>query len=82
MILSTRILGTEAAVSTANAFDGASTVRVYNNNGADVLLTITRADASTQTVTIRTGETIYIQKSPADTIAAATSCRMVAVAQG
>jgi hypothetical protein len=82
MILSLRILGTEAAVATANAFNGASTVRVYNNNGADVLLTITKADTTTQTVTIRTGETLYVQKQPADTIAAGTSCRMVGVAQG
>jgi hypothetical protein len=82
MILSTRILGTEAAIAAANDLGGASTVRVYNNNGSDVLLTITKLDATTQTVTIRTGETIYIQKQPADTITAGTSCRMVAVAQG
>lgn len=82
MILSTRILGTEAAVATANDFGGASTVRVYNNNASDVLLTVTNPDTSTNTVTLRAGETIFLQKLPASTIAAATSCRMVAVAQG
>lgn len=82
MILSVRILGTEATVSAANTFLGASAVRVYNQNGSDVLLTITKADATTQTVTIKAGETIYLQKQPADTITAATGCKMVAVAQG
>lgn len=82
MILSTRIMGTEAAVSTADNIGRASTVRVYNNNGSDVVLTVTNADTTTGTVTLKAGETIYIQKEPAATIAAATSCKMVAVAQG
>jgi seryl-tRNA(Sec) selenium transferase len=71
--------GTDAAVSTASTIGSASLVRVYNNNGAAVLLTVTTAAAATTTVTIAPGEVLYLEKAPASTITAATSCRMVSV---
>jgi|688.fasta_scaffold127138_4 hypothetical protein len=71
--------GTDAAVSTASTIGSASLVRVYNNNGTAVLLTVTTADAATTTVTIAPGEVLYLEKSPLSTITAATSCRMVSV---
>jgi seryl-tRNA(Sec) selenium transferase len=71
--------GTDAAVSTASTIGSASLVRVYNNNGAAVLLTVTTAAAATTTVTIAPGEVLYLEKAPASTITAETSCRMVSV---
>lgn len=75
-----KVLGTEATVTTANAFGGKQVIRVYNQNGADVLLTIANGGTTTGTITVKAGETIFIQKTPAETIAAATGCKMVAVA--
>lgn len=75
-----KVLGTEATVTTANAFGGKQVIRVYNQNAADVLLTIANGGGTTGTITVKAGETIFIQKTPAETIAAATGCKMVAVA--
>lgn len=75
-----KVLGTEATVTTANAFGGKQVIRVYNQNAADVLLTIANGGTTTGTITVKAGETIFIQKTPAETIAAATGCKMVAVA--
>lgn len=75
-----KVLGTEATVTTANAFGGKQVIRVYNQNGADVLITIANGGGTTTgTITVKAGETIFIQKTPAETIAAATGCKMVAV---
>lgn len=76
-----KVLAAEATVSTASDFSGKPLIRVYNHNGADVLLTVTSAaTGAVSTITIRTGETLYIQKAPADTLGAATGCKMVPVA--
>ena len=76
-----RLLAAEAAVSAANSFNGNKLIRIYNQNVSDVLITITNASAVVVgTVTVRTGETIYINKAGTDTVTAATACRMVPVA--
>jgi hypothetical protein len=76
-----RLLAAEAAVSAANAFNGNKLIRIYNPNATDVLITITNASAAVVgTVTVRTGETIFINKAGTDTVTAATACRMVPVA--
>jgi len=76
-----RLLAAEAAVSAANAFNGNKLIRIYNQNATDVLITITNASAAVVgTVTVRTGETIFINKAGTDTVTAATACRLVPVA--
>jgi len=76
-----RLLGSEASVSSANSFNGNKLIRIYNQNDADVLVTVTNADlAVVGTVTVKTKETIYINKAGTDTITAATACKMVPVA--
>lgn len=78
-----QVLGTEAAVSTASALNGAQLVRVYNNNGAAVVITIADSESTTiGTFTVAAGAVEYVRKKATDTIAAATSCKMVAVAFG
>lgn len=75
-----KVLGTEVTQALATSFNGATLIRVYNQNGADVVLTIVDADATSNTVTIKAGAVEFIRKDPAGTIAAATSCKMVPVA--
>ena len=77
------LLGTEAAVEDASTVGGAQLVRVYNNNASAVLITV--ADATPTvigTCTVATLETVFIRKKAAETIAAATPCKMVSVAFG
>lgn len=74
-----KILGTEIALSTANTVGTASVVRVYNNTANPVL--VTRANGSTiGTATLAAGEIVYLQKAPADTLAANAAVRAVSVA--
>lgn len=73
-----KIIGTEIALSTANTVGSASVVRVYNNTAGAVL--VTRSNGSTLgTVTLGVGEIIYLQKSPADTLASNAAVRAVSV---
>ena len=75
-----KLLGSEAAISTASTINGNQLIRVYNQNATDVLLTITAAGAViTGTCTVKAGETIFVRKTPVETITAATACKMVAV---
>jgi hypothetical protein len=78
-----QVLGTEAAISTADDLNGAQLVRIYNNNEAAVVITIADSEATTLgTFTIVAGAVEYVRKKSTDTIAAVTSCKMVAVAFG
>ena len=81
MVLYSNILGTEQTVSAANAFNGATLLRIYNHNGADVLVTLVNCstDYASATVTIKAGTVEYIRKDPAGTVACATSCKIVPV---
>lgn len=77
------LLGTETAVSTASTVGGAQLVRVYNNNASAVVITVANTTPTTiGTCTVATLETVFIRKKAAETIAAATSCKMVSVAFG
>ena len=82
MILTTQPTGVEALVTGPSTFGNASLVRVYNVNGSDVLITLTRlVDSSTPSFTIKAGSVEYVLKAPGDTLTFATSCRAVAVSQ-
>lgn len=75
-----KLLGSEAAISTASTISGNQLIRVYNQNAADVLLTITAPGAViTGTCTVKAGETTFVRKTTVETITAATACKMVAV---
>lgn len=76
-----RVLGTEASVgSSGSDFSGKQLIRVYNSNASDVLITVANGGVTTGTFTLRSYETAYVNKSPAETVAAATACKMVPVA--
>jgi hypothetical protein len=80
-----RLLGQEASVGTAGSdFSGNKLIRVYNSNGGDVLLTVkdnaTPTPNTIGTVTVKAGETIYVNKAGTDVLSAASTCKMVAVA--
>lgn len=77
-----KLLGAEASVgSSGSDFGGAKLVRIYNLNGSDVVVTVKDASANTTgTVTVKAGDTIFVQKTAEGTISAATACKMVGVA--
>jgi hypothetical protein len=77
-----RLLGQEASVgSSGSDFSGNKLIRVYNSNLSDVLLTLKDASTATiGTVTVKSGETIYVNKAGTDVLSAATACKMVAIA--
>jgi hypothetical protein len=73
-----KIIASEIALTTANTVSNASVVRINNNSGAAVL--ITRANAGTLgTITLATGEIIYLQKAPSETLASNVAVRAVSV---
>jgi hypothetical protein len=78
-----KLLGTEASVNASGStFNGAHLVRIYNSNATDVLITVTDTDTSTVTgtFTLKTYETAFVRKNAAESISAATACKMVAIA--
>ncbi len=73
-----KIIASEIALTTANTVSNASVVRINNNSGGAVL--ITRANSGTLgTVTLVSGEVIYLQKAPSDTLASNVAVRAVSV---
>lgn len=73
-----KIIASEIALTTANTVSNASVVRINNNSGSAVL--ITRANGGTLgTVTLASGEVIYLQKAPSDTLASNAAVRAVSV---
>ena len=77
-----RLLGAEVALSTATTLSGAQLVRVYNNTGADVVVTVKDGATTIGSMSIRTGTMEYIRKQAAETIEAAAAIRATAVAFG
>ena len=67
----------EIALSTANTVDDATCVRIYNDSGADVL--ITNVSQAT-TFTLPNGAITFVQKLPADTLSAGSAVKAVSVA--
>lgn len=76
-----KLLGTEASVnSSGNTFNGIQLIRVYNNNGSDVVISVVDADSNTTgSFTLRSYETAYVRKMPAEKVCAATACKMVPI---
>jgi hypothetical protein len=77
-----KLLGTEIALSTATALDGAQLVRIYNDTAAAVLITVKLESTTTGTVTVKAGDTIFVRKQVAETIAAGAAVKAVSVAFG
>lgn len=77
-----KLLGTESSVnSSGNTFNGNPLIRVYNNNASDVVISVVDADnATTGSFTLRSYETAFVRKMPAEKVCAATACKMVPVA--
>lgn len=77
-----KLLATETSVnSSGSTFNGNQLIRVYNNNASDVLISVIDAGATTTgSFTLRSYETAYVRKTPAEKVAAATACKMVAIA--
>ena len=67
----------EIALSTANTVDDASCVRIYNDSGADVLITNT---STSGTFTLPNGAITFVQKLPSDTLTAGSAVKAVSVA--
>jgi hypothetical protein len=67
----------EIALSTANTVDEASCVRIYNDSGADVLITNT---STSGTFTLPNGAITFVQKLPTDTLTAGSAVKAVSVA--
>ena len=67
-------LGIEHTVSTATTLNGASLVRIYNNNGSDVLVSLTDGNSVTfATITVKAGTVEYLSKNPGDYLVCASS---------
>lgn len=77
-----KLLGTEVSVnSSGNTFNGNQLIRVYNSNGSDVVISVVDAgNVTTGSFTLKTYETAYVRKTPAEKVCAATACKMVPVA--
>lgn len=76
-----KMLSTEISLSTADNVSSASIVRVYNDSGADVLITRATAGAVTiGTATAPAGAIMFIEKSPTDTLAAGSAVKATSVA--
>ena len=67
----------EIALSTANTVDDATCVRIYNDSGADVLITNT---STSGTFTLPNGAITFVQKLPSDTLTAGSAVKAVSVA--
>lgn len=77
-----KLLGTEAALSTATTLSNAQLVRVYNDTAGAVLLTVALEGTTTGTVTVKAGDVVFVRKQATETIAAAAAVKAVAVAFG
>jgi hypothetical protein len=77
-----KLLGTEAALSTATTLSNAQLVRVYNDTAGAVLITVAAEGTTTGTVTVKAGEVIFVRKKAAETIAAGSAVKAVSVAFG
>jgi len=76
-----KLLGQEAVVGTAgNNFSGNALIRVYNNTAADVAVTVKDAEETVSgNFTLRSYETVFVRKLPAESIFAGVNIRMVPV---
>lgn len=83
MSLVTTPLASEASLTTANAFAGASYVRIYNNTAGDIVITVANTTNSTSyTMTVQSKTIEYIRKLPTSTIAAASAVLATPISTG
>lgn len=77
-----KVLGAEASIGTGGSdFSGKTLIRVYNSTNADVTITIKdAASATTGSFTLRTYETVFVRKLPAESIFSSATVKMVGVA--
>lgn len=75
-----KVLGSEAALSTASNVGSASVVRILNNNAGLALVTRANSSGTTiGTITLAAGEIVYLQKVSSDTLASNVAVRAVSV---
>ena len=77
-----KLLGTEAALSTATTLGNAQVVRIYNDTAGAVLITVKQDSTTIGTITVKAGDVVFIQKKSAETIAAGAAVKAVAVGYG
>ena len=77
-----KLLGTEAALTTATTLGKAQVVRVYNDTAGAVLITVADGGTTIGTITVKAGDVVFINKKSAETIAAGAAVKAVAVAYG
>jgi hypothetical protein len=77
-----KVLSQEVAVGTGGEnFSGKTLIRVYNNTNADASVLVKDADANiTGSFTLRSYETVFVRKLPAENIFGTVNLRMVPVA--
>lgn len=69
-----KLLGEEITLQAPNNVDSATRVRVHNN-GAATLLTLKAGATTLGSMTVGSGETVFIVKQPSETIETATAVR-------
>jgi hypothetical protein len=77
-----KVLAQESAVGTGGEnFNGNTLIRVYNNTASDVsVLVKDAAVVTTGSFTLRSYETVFVRKLPAENIFSTATIRMVPVA--
>lgn len=80
MASTTKFLGTEIALSTANNVGLAKLVRLHNTTAATVLITQKSGSTTVATFTMSIGEIVNIMKPAADTLTAASAIKAVSIA--
>lgn len=75
-----KVVASEIALTTANTVSNASLVRIFNGSGGQALITRAENGNTLGTVTLVSGEVIYLQKYPTETLASNVSVRAVSVA--
>jgi len=77
-----KVLGQEVAVGTGgNNFNGSTLIRVYNNTASDVSVLVKDAEAvTTGSFTLRSYETVFVRKLPAESMFSTATIRMVPIA--
>ena len=77
----TRLLGEEATLGTTPSdFDGQRLVRILNNTAGAVVVTVKEGAAVTGSMTVPAGAISYIEKTPTETVEAASDVLAVPVA--
>ena len=63
-----KILGTSTTLGTGSNVDNATVVRLYNAHSAAVTITRKLNDTTIGSLVVSSGEVIYLEKDPSDTL--------------